>query len=404
MLSENWLSTLQRTIRQFVVLPEEEPIDQVMLAAFLVNHTPKRDVNVWMVLVAPQGEAKTELVNLLIDHPSVWKLPDRLKRGYFISSMTEERSALFRLEAERKRILVMSDMGALSSVPYNEQDDIAGQFRSVHDGHFVYETGLKSRKLEWGPKAAADLLGFIGTATEDFYRFNTRMWAIGSRFLLYFYDPLRYRHWTDTSDLREIQRRQPNKAAARAEAKELLQSSLNSALAQLEEFEEVDWPEDAVVRIAEASRLVGRALGAGEIQNSGNRHAIRIRDMVRMFAFMRGSAEVDDNDIRLGLKIVFSQMPPSYARALAFILERNNRAIEWQSGTLISAVSGTRRVYDPVIAQLVDGSILEKIGERGKDVRYRLHDEVLSMARTFDADGNLFHPMPRPPRLVRSQG
>src|SRR5687768_16702004 len=132
MLTDTWLPTIKQVIRDAVVLPSNENIDAVMLAALLVNHVPERQQSVWMVLVTPKGEpVATQLLDLIVYHPSAWQLPSRLTPSYFASSRTFAHSALSRVNANSKLLLVPDMATVTDAVYWHRRGDIDVQLKAI---------------------------------------------------------------------------------------------------------------------------------------------------------------------------------------------------------------------------------------------------------------------------------
>jgi len=392
------LEDVRARIREYVIgLPSEEHLDTVMLATILLHYVPRREVNAWLVLVVPQGSAKTRLLNLVADHGTVWKLPDKIAAGYFLNSRGMHNSALMRFQNSGARILFMADMSSLSDgVAFQYQGDIDSQFRNIHDGHYKIETGFNSQPVEWGPIPPDETPGFLGAGTEAFYDYLRRSHLLGSRFMVYFSDPARYRHWTDTTDLEEIQRRHPELGPQRDAARAAVHSFLDAAIPTLARFHAVTVPDDVDPQIAAASRFVGRILGAGKLQDSGTRRAIRVRELIRMFAYMRGRDVVTRADAHLGLKIIFSQLPPDQYRIVSYAL--THRAKGWKVPDMLAAAGSTRRVLEPLVQALVDIDILEQSGRRGdRGFTYAVTPRARRLIDRFDGGATLFEQNVAPP-------
>jgi hypothetical protein len=297
-----------------------------------------------------------------------------------------------RIEQSGAKILVMSDLATLTeAIPYQYQGDVYTQLLSIHDGHFKTETGLTSTTLEYGPKAPADRIGWIGAGTETFYAFFNRNHRLGTRFLLYYMDPSRHRHWTDTADLERIQRAQPNQAENRRVAKEAVFRFLDSARGELEGFAFVKMPAEADARVAGAVALVSRVMGSGSAQDRGTRRSLRIREMCRMFAFISGRLRVEAQDVDLGIKIAFSQLAPNVNRVLSYALDPSRRHMEWTGLRSQADLGLTKKTAEPILQMLSDLEVLKQIGSRGAiGYRYTMSVHSLKLAGKFDPEERMF--------------
>lgn len=390
MISENLLPDVQDRIREYVIgLPRDEAIDTVMIATILLHYVPNREVNAWMVLVAPQGEAKTRLMTLVADHPAAWKLPDKMTGGYFLNSRAMHNSALFRFAASDARVFICTDMSTITDgIAFQYQGDIDSQFRNIHDGHYKLETGLNSQPMEWGPMEPHETPGFLGAGTETFYDYLRRSHLLGSRFMCYFMDPGRHRHWTDTADLEQIQRRHAELAPQRDSARSAVHNFIDQVIPYLDRVHRVEVSGEVDAQIAAASRFVGRILGAGKLQDAGTRRAVRVRELCRVVALMRGHTFVERDDVALGIRIIFSQLPPDLFRLTAYALAHRKG---WHMPTLLSDLGSTRKTFDPHVQALVDIDVLRQSGTRGgPGYLYAPSTNAMRLVERFDGDGRLF--------------
>lgn len=380
------LQSARDAIRRFLLLPEDDPIDLVFLAAVACNFDPDRQVPIWLVIVGSPSSGKTELAELVRDWKHTWSLPDPLTSGYFLSSRNRNESALLELDRSGKRILYLHDMISLLTAHPKDSGPVYSQLIGIHDGFLHHRTGLTPDALTYGPKEPKDRLGFITTATEKFYGFQESWFQFGSRFTVYYYKAKAewddHEHLTKISQLSDV-------SHWRRYAKEQVHSFLDHVLAHIEEYREVEIEQEDVERLSAAVTLVQRILGTGRSSDPGVRLHRRVLQLVRMFAFLDGRAYVTNADVLVGIKVILSQLPLEEQRILYFAIENPPKSW-WMIEDLLEAIGGTRRVYSPRLETLADIRLVRRQGDRGPGYRFQLGEKARTLVRTFDPEELMF--------------
>jgi len=202
------LQSARGAIRHAWRLPEDEIVDQVVLAGVLCNFDPHRTLPIWLVIVGSPSSAKTEITSLIRSWRHTWQLPTRVSPGYFFSSRNRRESALSDIERKGSRILYTDDMAGVIAMDFNQAGPLYSQLIGIHDGHLTHKTGLTPEELIYGPKEPHERLGFLGSATERFYGFQERWFQFGSRFMVYYLPDVRagwddYNHLTMISEIED---------------------------------------------------------------------------------------------------------------------------------------------------------------------------------------------------------
>jgi len=204
-------------------------------------------------------------------------------------------------------------------------------------------------------------------------------------------DPLEYRHWTDTRSLEAILAEQPgNKAQNMEYAKSVVHNYIGGVLGILDGFAEVSVPDEITQKLICAVRLVSRILGAAAVQDSGNRRALQVREMMRMFAFMRGRSVVAEPDYALAIKLTMSQLDPRTQGVLKFAMLAERRRRPWKMLELVQRIGGTRRLYLATLETLVDVDVLKQSGKTGNPgYNYEFSPAAMALVGRFDPGGRI---------------
>jgi hypothetical protein len=394
----NALAAVQKAVRHYVVLDDDDPILKLVLASVLCNFAPDRDVPMWLVLVGPPGSVKTDIISLVQTWRHTWSLPPKLTDAYFFSASTRQQSALHRIKAGGYRILYLEDMAALiDGIDRLYAGSIYQQIRGIHDGYLKKETGFDSRPLIYGnevplqdgeteprvePIPPTERLGFIGAATQEFYAWHRRHASLGARFTAYLWQP--HGEWTNYSMLVEIDQRRAERAHWRKPAESAVHSFLNAALQEIDQIVDVEINDVRRGKLAAAVKLVQRIAGTVAVTDTGARLHARAVALCRMMAFISGRRDVTDIEIEIAKRMIFSQLAQEQHNVIRHAISKNGEP--WAVKDLLLSAGGTRRVYDRILADLVDVGVLESAGGRGKYGQvYGLSADARGLADVFRA-------------------
>jgi hypothetical protein len=387
MIDPLFLQSARSSIRHMLKIPEEEIVDLVFLASVLANFDPERQIPVWLVIVGSPSSGKTELTSLIRGWKHTWALPARVSAGYFFAARTGKYSTLHEIEQSGKRLLYIDDLAGIVSMDIRDAGPLYSYLIAIHDGHLVHRTGFLAEQLTYGPKAAAERLGFIGSATERFYQFQERWFQFGSRFVCY-YLPEAKKEWDDYAHLTKINDMQDH-AHHRAHAAAAVIALLDHVLEHITDFPHVTIARTDVDRITAAITLVQRVLGAGRTNDPGVRLMRRVVQIVRMMAFVDGRMAAKASDVANGIQLVLSQLPLQEHKILRFALD--NLAEPWRFGDLLEAVGSTRKIYSGPLEGLADVRVLRRAGEAGRSgYTFELHPKARALVDVFDPERRIF--------------
>jgi len=173
------LRTFKDVCRKWLYIENDEYIDVVFGVVF-ANRLDAKPV--WLYLVAPPGGGKTEIVQSLDGHPSIYALstltPNTLISGKIQEpgQKEEDPSLLPKLDG---KILVIKDFTVILKGRNEDIREIFGQFRDAYDGKIrkAYGTG-KDKEYE-------SKFGIIAAVTGEIDKHLRLLSSLGERFLIY---------------------------------------------------------------------------------------------------------------------------------------------------------------------------------------------------------------------------
>ncbi len=169
------LGQLKRIFSKRLLITDDAYLD-VFVGVVLAHRLPGDPV--WLLIVAPPGATKTELLRTLYGYPGVFPLSSLTARTLASGLDVPEgdQSLLARLSNE---ILVLKDFTTVLEMHREERQAVLAQLREVYDGQFdkVWGTG---RELHWKGN-----LGFVAGVTPVIDQHHGAMAVLGERFVLF---------------------------------------------------------------------------------------------------------------------------------------------------------------------------------------------------------------------------
>jgi hypothetical protein len=147
----------------------------VAVGAVLAHRLPGEPV--WLLIVAPPGGTKTELLRAFYDAPGMYPL-SKLTPRTFASGLDvqgSDPSLLARLSSE---ILVVKDLTTVLQMQGDDRSEIFAQLREIYDGRFDQAWGT-GKEIHWQGR-----LGFIAGVTPVIDRHHAALSVLGERFVL----------------------------------------------------------------------------------------------------------------------------------------------------------------------------------------------------------------------------
>ena len=159
-----------------VLLLEDRGIVKMVVATIVANRMNLDPV--WILLVAPPGGGKTEMIDGISGLDFVFPISD-LTVNTFASGQKKTGKETSLLLKMNNGIMAFKDFTSVLSKNKDAKKEIMGQLREIYDGSYVKRTGTGD-DITWKGK-----IGAIAGVTEVIYRHLEEMSAMGDRFIMY---------------------------------------------------------------------------------------------------------------------------------------------------------------------------------------------------------------------------
>lgn len=168
------LEKAKETVSKWIYL-EDDSIVEVVLAVAATTRIAADPL--WIMLIAPPGSGKTELLRSLKGVPDFYYL-DRITEATFITGHKDMTGVLEK--SNRKNIMfIVKDFGDVLSI---ERGSVMQQFRSIYDGEYSARYGNQKGTVEW--KGKANMLCAVTQEIESL-KSQSIIGPLGERFLYY---------------------------------------------------------------------------------------------------------------------------------------------------------------------------------------------------------------------------
>jgi hypothetical protein len=165
---------LTDTFNTWLLLGDDDYLP-IFVGAVLA-HRLKSDP-VWLLIVAPPGGTKSELLRSLYDYPGIYPLSQLTART--LASGFGNRTDASLLSRLTEQILVLKDFTTVLEISHDERQAILAQLREVYDGRLDATWGT-GQELHWEGR-----LGFIAGVTPVIDSHQSAMALLGERFVLF---------------------------------------------------------------------------------------------------------------------------------------------------------------------------------------------------------------------------
>ena len=168
------LEGLLTTFKRWLLI--DDPAALTVVVGAVLAHRLGFDP-VWLLVVAPPGGTKSEILRALVDYPGIYPLSDLSARTFAsgLDSPSGDPSLLARLKDE---VLVLKDFTTVLQKPHEEMAAIFAQLREIYDGQFDRAWGT-GRELHWRGR-----LGFVAGVTPIIAKHHAALSVLGERFVL----------------------------------------------------------------------------------------------------------------------------------------------------------------------------------------------------------------------------
>lgn len=220
---------------------EEEADLEIILACALDRKIIGEPI--WLFIVAPPGNTKTELVRSFLDGNMFYQLStlttNSLISGYIKPDGEKVEDLAVQLEG---KVLVIKDFTSILSMNKEKRDEIIGQLRESYDGYINKKLGNLDKKLSYKVS-----FGLIAGVTPIIDKYYSVMAQLGERFL-----KLRL-NYDDVKLLEKTEDNEGKEKEMRDEISKVIMGFLTNV-----EIKELNFTEESIVKIKSLARWVAK--------------------------------------------------------------------------------------------------------------------------------------------------
>lgn len=317
-------STLEELLDRYASWLYLEPADfeaiEVTLAAALDRELPGDPV--WLMLIAPSGGVKTEVLRSLSQYPKAYTL-DSLTANTLASGLTRMNRDTKEMEyvggilrALDGRVLVIKDFTTILSTVKEARTTIYGQLRAAYDGYFEKGYGTKMEPLRI--RATFGLVAGVTPAIDKYTRMAS---ALGERFLSVRSSP---------NPLKAARRAREN-VGQEAEMRAQISSSVASMFKTLEESQPPQVSEDQAEEIIRIGYYIALMRSRpwiryyqGDIVDMDvaepeipTRVSKQLSKLAQLLAVLRGHEDVETSEMATLRRVARDTVPPKRQRIIS---------------------------------------------------------------------------------------
>lgn len=309
------MADLQAVFKRWLLLADDDylPIFTGAVLAHRLTSDP-----VWLMIVAPPGGTKTEMIASLYEYPGIYPLSKLTART--LASGFGNRTDASLLSRLTNEILVLKDFTTVLEISHDERQAILAQLREVYDGRLDATWGTGG-ELHWEGR-----LGFLAGVTQAIDKHQQAMALLGERFVLF------RPRMADRAELalcaversgQEVQMRPALRSAmhrflrARGFLAPIVDDAMLRVLASLGDF---------VTRArSPVERDANRNLSYAPEPEAPTRFTKVLKSLAQGIALAHDAARVTEREMRLIVRVAFDSLPP-IRRAVLLALSRNREA------------------------------------------------------------------------------
>jgi hypothetical protein len=378
------LAGLKAVFAEHLLMEDDALLDIVV--GTVLSHRLGGGDPVWLLIVAPPGSAKTEILRSLYDVPGIFPLSELTPRT-FASGLNESKSAdpslLAKLTTE---ILVMKDLTTVLEGRREDRQCILSQLREIYDGSYSKAWG-SGKQLAWEGR-----LGFLAGVTPVIDSHHAALAVLGERFIL-FRPTSASRHGVAMKALRGAGRESVMRQALR-DAMARFVAARGGTLPTIteEQLERVATVADFVTRARSGVQREGykRTIEYGPEPESPARFAKASLSLAQGVALAHDRTEVTDAELRLVARIALDSLPAIRRRVLmALVAAGGPLDTTAVSSAVRAATMATRRALEDLEA--LDAVACHK-AMAGKSYAWEVRWDWLPILQSLDSDGEHHHP------------
>ena len=181
MPADTQLADVQSAFARWLHLPDDTPLLAV-LGAVAANLLPGDPV--WLLLVAPPGSGKTELLESLHGVPGVHRAATLTEAALLSGTPRKERASGAKggllHEIGGRGIILCKDFGSVLSMHRDERSRVLAALREIYDGNWTRHVGSEGgRRLTWSGN-----VGIVAGCPPTIDRHHAVTASLGERFVL----------------------------------------------------------------------------------------------------------------------------------------------------------------------------------------------------------------------------
>jgi len=352
-----------------------EPLEVVLAAAC------DRELSgdpVWLLLVAPSGGTKTEILRSL----KFWKAYtlDSLTTKTLVSGLTytdkksKKRKAVEGILGDLDgKILVIKDFTLILTKPTDERNEIFGQLRNAYDGYLEYGFGTLPEPIRI--KSSFGLIAGVTPIIDNYHQFNV---LLGERYL-----KARLK-----LDRRIASQKAMQNVGKEKEMREELQRTVYNFLKGLE-FHDLEINEKSLNFLINLAMFTAKIrtpvwasnLGAGITEymattEVATRLVKQLAKLLKLVVIVRGKSQIDDDDITSIVRVAFDTVPQDRMEIIKFLYANGASGLREISRHIKMSTTGTKRKLEEMLA-LEDVVEYENSDYGSTDGNWRLHDSTI---------------------------
>lgn len=352
---------LLAVFQKWLALPSDLPV-RFVLSSVIANRLAGDPL--WVFLVGPSGDGKTELVNPLAGLDFVRPLDTLTVNTFLSGKQKKDPNASLLLRLPDGAVLLMRDFTAILEIHREKRDEIFSQLRKIYDGHLTRATGEggESAELSWTGKIG--LIACVTPAIEGYRAFAT---TLGERFL-YFYLP--------TADRLTVAKAARRNRASLQKMRDELKQAVKRFFDGLRIPENVEVPEVIGDWICAVADFVSIARSGVERDwYSSSKEITEIPDpevptrlsqqldlLTCAHAVLMGRARVEPEDLELTRDVALACIPSHRRLIIALLFKAETELTTTDVANAMSLPTQTARRY------LEDLAALRLVARRGEGV------------------------------------
>jgi hypothetical protein len=170
------LTELKEVIHKWFYIEDDRIID-VIMAAYIANRF-KADP-VWLIIIAPPSNTKTELLRAFDGHPNAFFLSNLTPSTLISGKESKKNPEPSLLPKLNNKLVILKDFTTILSMRSENKQEILAQLRETYDGQYSKSFGT-GKTFNWKGQ-----FGLIAACTPLYDSHYSVIGSMGERFVLY---------------------------------------------------------------------------------------------------------------------------------------------------------------------------------------------------------------------------